>query len=442
MRPNHLPQFNAAIHTQAALAAIDNPTGEGKRAFIKVYRANALAQAQHIDQLRSSAASLSPLAGLTISIKDLFDVQGETTTAGSIALKDTPAALSDAPIVTRLKAAGVVIVGRTNMTEFAYGGVGMNVHYGTPAAPFERDLSPRIPGGSSSGAAVSVADGMAWGAIGSDTGGSTRIPAAFCGIVGFKPTQARISRDGAIPLSTTLDSIGPLAKTVADCALLDACMADEPMTIPTARSLNTLRIAVPKTIVFDALDPAVATAIERSISTLAKSGASITEIDMPEFSTIIESMQRITFAGAEAWAWHRKLIAAKGDLYDWRVKKRLLLMNDLRAADYIDLLALRQQIIAQVSAKLEGFDAMLMPTVPIIPPTIASLEADETTFFKTQPLTVRNCQLINFIDGCAISLPCHEPGAAPVGLMLASTAHRDHALFSAALGVEEILERR
>jgi aspartyl-tRNA(Asn)/glutamyl-tRNA(Gln) amidotransferase subunit A len=438
MRPNQSTNFNSVEHTQQSLAKIDDTQGEGKRTFLKVYRETALAQATFIDVAKKAGQHISPLAGLTVSIKDLFDVAGDVTTAGSIALRDAPPATVDAPIVQRLRAAGAVIIGRTNMTEFAYGGIGMNVHYQTPASPFERAKNPRVPGGSSSGAAVSVTDGMAWGAIGSDTGGSTRIPAAFCGIVGFKPTQARISRNGAIPLSTTLDSIGPLAKSVADCALLDACMAGEPMVVPQPYPLKGLRIGIPKTIVFDGLDAAVAAAIEAAMNTLSQAGAVLMHFDAPEFADVIASYSKATFSGAEAWAWHRELFSRKADQYDWRVRKRLEQMQNITSADYIDLLKFRSNVIEKFTACTAPFDVLLMPTVPIIAPTIASLEADEALFFKTQPLTVRNCQLINFINGCAISLPCHHSGEAPVGLMLAGVGGTDKRLLSIAMSVEAL----
>src|SRR5215469_9067384 len=215
--------------TEAALARIADPGGEGRRSFTRVYETAALATADAQDRLRGAGILLSPLAGLPVSVKDLFDVAGEATTAGSVALKDAPPAVADAPIVRRLRAAGAVIVGKTNMTEFAYSGVGINPHYGTPGNPYDR---ARVPGGSSSGAAVSVVDGCAAVAIGTDTGGSVRIPAALCGLVGFKPTQRRVPRDGAVPLSTTLDSIGPLARSVEDCAIVDAILAGEEPVVP------------------------------------------------------------------------------------------------------------------------------------------------------------------------------------------------------------------
>src|SRR6476661_5295344 len=210
--------------TDEAIARIEDPKGEGSRAFMKVYKQQAIAAADASDAQRKAGLVPGPLAGIPVSIKNLCNVAGETTLAGSKALDDAPPAKADAPVVARLRAAGAVIVGSTNMSEFAFSGVGINPHYGTPGNPWDRK---RIPGGSSSGAAVSAADGQCVVAIGTDTGGSVRIPSALCGLVGFKPTQKRVPLDGAFPLSTTLDSIGPLANSVACCAITDAIMAGE-----------------------------------------------------------------------------------------------------------------------------------------------------------------------------------------------------------------------
>src|SRR5216684_1186692 len=242
---------------EAALARIAEPAGEGARSFVKVYADSARAAADAQDSLRKAGYVASPIAGLPVSVKDLFDVAGEQTLAGSKALDDSPPAQRDAPIVARLRAAGAILIGRTNMTEFAFSGVGINPHYGTPGNPHDRHL---IPGGSSSGAAVSVGDGQAVVAIGTDTGGSVRIPAAFCGIAGFKPTQYRIPRDGAVPLSTTLDSIGPLANSIACCAIADAFMAGESPVAPVPIPIEAMRLGVPQTYVLDGLMPEVANA--------------------------------------------------------------------------------------------------------------------------------------------------------------------------------------
>src|SRR6201993_4613189 len=268
---------------EAALAQIADPAGEGARTFVKVYGDSARAAADAQDRLRKAGYVASPLAGLPVSLKDLFDVAGEPPFAGSKALDDTPPAARDAPVVSRLRAAGAVLIGRTNMTEFAFSGVGINPHYGTPGNPYDRRL---IPGGSSSGAAVSVSDGGAVVAIGTDTGGSVRIPAALCGIVGFKPTQKRIPRDGVIPLSTTLDSIGPLANSVACCAVADAIMAGEAPIVPPAISVDALRLGVPQTYVLDGLEAQVATAFANACTMLSRAGARIIDLPLSELAEL------------------------------------------------------------------------------------------------------------------------------------------------------------
>ena len=262
---------------EACLDRIEDPAGEGRTTFLHVDRGAALAQADAMDLLRSSGAAPSPYAGIPISIKDLFDITGQVTRAGSTVLANRPAATQDATSVARLRRAGFVVIGRTNMSEFAFSGLGMNPHYGTPRNPWERPQG-RIPGGSSSGAAISVADGMAHAALGTDTGGSCRIPAAFTGLVGYKPTASRVPRTGAIPLSTTLDSIGPIARSVACCATLDAVLANDSPPNLTNRSLAGMRFAVPTTFVLEDMDADVAAHFERSLSRMSAAGARIERI--------------------------------------------------------------------------------------------------------------------------------------------------------------------
>ncbi|WP_374450452.1 amidase, partial [Stella sp.] len=294
--------------TEAALARIADPAGEGAAAFMVVHADAARAAADASDRLRRHGIVPSPLAGIPVSVKDLFDEQGQVTRAGSIALADAPPAVADAPIVARLRAAGAVIVGRTNMVEFAFSGVGLNPHYGTPAAPFERATCRRIPGGSSSGAAVSVTDGMAAVAIGSDTGGSVRIPSAFCGLAGLKPTARRVPTAGAFPLSTTLDSVGPLAPTLACCAVTDAVMAGIAPTVPEAAPLAGLRFGLPRNIVRDGIQPMVADIFDAALQRLSEGGARIVEFDFEELNEIPAANAKGGFAVAEAWALHRARI--------------------------------------------------------------------------------------------------------------------------------------
>ena len=419
---------------EEALARIADPAGEGKRAFVKVYADAACAAAEAQDRLRAVGYVASPLAGLPVSIKDLFDVAGERTLAGSRALDDGPPARADAPIVARLKAAGAVIIGRTNMTEFAFSGVGINPHYGTPGNPHDRSL---IPGGSSAGAPVSVADGMAAVAIGTDTGGSVRIPAALCGLVGFKPTQHRVPRDGAMPLSTTLDSIGPIGVSVACCALTDAVMAGEPAEIPQATPPDGLRLGIPQTVMLDDLEAPVAVAFERAVSALARAGARIIELPLE----MLDDYARINVKGglpvAEAFAWHEKLIERRGQDYDPRIRTRIARGRDMTAAEYIRLLSARADFIRRFDAETEAFDALVMPTVPMTAPPLAAFARDEDYTLLNLKL-LRNTAIINFLDRCALTLPIETPSMAPVGLMVVGRHGEDHRLLAIGGGIETL----
>ena len=431
---------------EACLEKIEDPSGEGRRAFLHVDKGSARAQADAMDLLRSSGAAPSPYAGIPISIKDLFDITGQVTRAGSTVLANRPAATQDATCVARLRRAGFVLIGRTNMSEFAFSGLGMNPHYGTPRNPWERphtshaDASTqgRVPGGSSSGAAISVADGMAHGALGTDTGGSCRIPAAFTGLVGYKPTAARVPRTGAIPLSTTLDSIGPIARSVACCATLDAILANDSPTNLTDRSLAGMRFAIPTTFVLEDTDADVAAHFERSLSRMSAAGARIERIDVPEFADIPSINAKGGFSAAESYTWHRPLIESQGAAYDPRVLVRIQRGATQTAADYIELLAARRAFIAAVKERIVRFDALLFPTTPVIPPRIAALQTDDE-FFRVNGLVLRNPAVINLLDGCAISIPNHAEGEPPTGLMLACLGGQDHHLFRCAAAAEPVI---
>ncbi|HEV7326707.1 MAG TPA: amidase [Bosea sp. (in: a-proteobacteria)] len=423
--------------TEEALGRAQASDGEGARVFTRLHAERALKAARASDALRQAGFARSALEGLPISIKDLFDVAGDVTMAGSVALDDAQPAKANAPVVERLVAAGAIIVGRTNMTEFAFSGLGLNPHYGTPLNPFDR-AAKRIPGGSSSGAAVSVSDGMAAAAIGTDTGGSVRIPAALCGLTGFKPTARRVHRHGAVPLSTSLDSIGPIARSVACCAMLDAILSGTGENLLGEASLAGLRLAVPKTAALDGMDAAVAASFEAALGTLSRAGAQISEIAVPEFAQLGAINAKGGLAAAEAWHWHRELIQRASDRYDPRVRVRILRGREISAADYIDVLAARTAWIDAVEARVASFDALVMPTVPIVAPRIDEL-ADDAAFGATNLLILRNPTFINFLDGCAVSLPCHRPGEPPVGLMLAGAAGRDRAILSIGQAVEAAL---
>jgi aspartyl-tRNA(Asn)/glutamyl-tRNA(Gln) amidotransferase subunit A len=421
--------------TEAALARIEDAKGEGRRAFIKVYRTQALAAADASDALRKAGIVPSPLAGLPVSIKNLCDVAGETTLAGSKALDDSPPAKQDAPVVARLRAAGAVIVGSTNMSEFAFSGVGANPHYGTPGNPADRR---RVPGGSSSGAAVSVGDQMAVAALGTDTGGSVRIPSAVCGLVGFKPTARRVPIDGVVPLSTSLDSIGPLANSVECCAIVDAVFAGEPIVVPQPAPLAGLRLGIPKQFVMDELDAVVAKAFERACKALAAKGAKVEQIDLPQLNELPAINAKGGFAASEAYAWHQKLIARRGNMYDPFVHPRIMRGKEMTAADYVDLLHARADLQKRASAVTGNYDAVIMPTCAIVAPTMEEVSTPDG-FTRKNLLLLRNTTVGNFLDRCAISLPCHGSGELPVGFTLMGEAMADKRLLGLARSVAPVV---
>jgi aspartyl-tRNA(Asn)/glutamyl-tRNA(Gln) amidotransferase subunit A len=421
------------------LARISSVAGEGPRAFLKVYGEQALATADFYDRMRQQGGRLGRYSGIPVSVKDLFDVAGDTTLAGSTVLKGAKAAEQDATAVARLKAAGFIVIGRTNMTEFAFSGLGINPHYGTPLNPWDR-ATGRIPGGSSSGAVVSITDAMAYAALGTDTGGSCRIPAAMCGIVGFKPTASRVPLTGAYPLSASLDSIGPLANSVACCAVLDAILAAQtPVQRPPAPgtdiTANDLRLAVLTNYVTDDLDKGVAASFERALRALKGAGARLTEVRLPELGELPEINRNGGLSAAESYAHHRAQLAKDGSLYDPRVSVRILRGRKQDAADYIELCKLRTDFIDRVAKRIRKFDAILMPTIPIAAPALSDLVADEE-YVRINALVLRNPSIVNFIDGCAISIPCQEPDTAPAGLSLFGLRNTDQQLLSAAAAVE------
>lgn len=425
--------------TLVAQALSEIASGEGARTFTRVYQERARQQAQAADGRFAAQQPRSPLDGIPVSIKDLFDVAGETTTGGSIALAGAPAATANAVIVDRLLQAGAVVVGKTTMTEFAYSGLGINPHYGTPANPWDR-ASRRIPGGSSSGAAVALSDGMCLGSVGTDTGGSVRIPAALCGLTGFKPTARRINAGGLQPLSPSLDSIGVLAHDVASCLLLDAVIADRPLQ-PSAQDLRTARFAVPQTLVLEGLDDSVATVFARAIERLRAQGATVETVPLNELAELADINARGGFTALESWQWHQPLIARHADRYDPRVLSRIRRGAELTDDDRQLLQQQRADWQQRVSAQLAGYHALLMPTTPVIAPTIAELEADEERYFRVNGAMLRNPSVINFLDGCAFSLPCHAAGEAPVGLMISALALQDSELAGWALSIEQALQQ-
>lgn len=424
-------QASASDELEAARAAA--ASAANRDVFLKTRWDAAAREAQ-----RSSPAA--PLAGLPVSIKDLFDLEGEVTTAGSIALKDAAPATADALSVARLRAAGGVVVGRTNMSEFAFSGVGINPHYGTPANPADAK-TPRVPGGSSSGAAVSVATGAAYIGLGSDTGGSIRIPAALCGIVGFKNTARLTPLAGAYPLSWTLDTVCAMTHSVRDAILAHEILADRQVA-RSDKPLSGYRLAVALTQMQDHLDATVARAFERTLSRLAHAGAKITEVSLTQIQDLGTIQSTGGFAAAESYAWHRRLLEQQGSRYDPRVRLRIERGANMKAWEYLELQQARTAWISEVEDALGAFDAVLSPTVPMVAPAIADVapgaERDDA-FFRANALLLRNTSVVNMLDGCALSLPCHAPGELPVGLMAWHGAMRDDTILNLSLQIEHLL---
>jgi len=425
--------------TQAALAAARDPEKEGARVFITRYEAQATQQAIEAGERWQARQSRSPIDGLPISIKDLFDVKGEATTAGSRLLSDAPVATANASVVEKLNRAGAAIVGKTNMTEFAFSGLGINPHYGTPANPWRRE-EKRIPGGSSSGAAVAVADGLCLGAIGTDTGGSVRIPAALCGLTGFKPGASRIDQAGTLPLAPSLDSIGVIAHDVRSCWLLDSIIAEKPLEMRES-DLRHARFAVPQTRVLDDLDRDVAQAWQYALDLLREAGATLVALPLTELDELNSLNARGGITAYEAWQWHQRTALARPEAYDPQVLMRLQRGSQLTEQNAAELYQQRAAWQRRINTALEGFDALLMPTVPQIAPTIASLDEPQR-YMEINALMLRNTSVINMLDGCAISLPCHPAGHAPVGLSLAAFHGDDARVISWAVSVETALTRR
>ena len=425
---------------EECLAGATDDAGEGPRVFTHLDSEAARMAADAMDRLRQAGAPLSRYAGIPVSVKDLFDIEGQVTCAGSMVLRDTPPASADATAVARLRRAGFVVIGRTNMTEFAYSGLGINPHYGTPRNPWRRDRG-HVPGGSSSGAAISVTDGMAHAALGTDTGGSCRIPAAFTGLVGFKPTARRVPLRGALPLSSHLDSIGPIARTVGCCAIMDSVLSDTPIGPMPSRNIDDLHLAVPVGVALTDLDDEVASAFDAALHRLMAKGVRIDRVPVPEFDEVATINAKGGFTAAESYAWHRRLLSKQRDSYDPRVSIRIERGAEQSAADYIDLLAARASLIERATRRIASYDAIVLPTVALTPPRIADLQSDEA-YGRANLLSLRNCTLINMMDGCAISLPVHKQGEAPVGLMLAATADADGHVLSMAALLEPIVAQR
>jgi aspartyl-tRNA(Asn)/glutamyl-tRNA(Gln) amidotransferase subunit A len=400
-----------------------------------VYSQAARSAADAADARTRAGISLGPLDGIIVSIKDLFDVAGEPTRAGSKILADAPPALVDATVVRRLRTAGGVIVAKTNMAEFAFTGIGANPHYGTPGNPADRT---RVPGGSSSGAAVAVADGMCEIGIGSDTGGSTRIPAAFCGIVGYKPSKFRVPTEGAFPLSYTLDSVGPLARTVADCAKADAVMAgDEPWELE-AESPFGLRLGIPQGLPLSELDQTVSARFAAATEKLRRSGVYLSDEPLALFDDMVRLNAKATIPVVEGYAIHRERLATRGADFDPNVRVRLEAARDISASDYIAMIRERSRLVRAMDARLADLDGLVLPTVPAVAPTLAEVSVAPEAFAARNRLALRNTGIVNVFDLCAISLPLPRESGLPVGLMLVARNGQDRKLFRMAAALERL----
>ena len=429
--------LSARDHVESCLAAID--CEDGARAFITVNADTARKQANRIDKLRAAGAALPPFAGVTLSVKDLFDIAGEVTTAGSRVLADARPAARDATVLARLRAAGFIVIGRTNMTEFAYSGLGMNPHYGNPRSPFGRDQgSGRVAGGSSSGSAVSICDDMAAATIGTDTGGSTRAPAAFCGITGMKPTTTRMPSQGVYPLSTSFDAAGPMAGSVDCCAILDDLMTGGEGRAETPFPVAGLRLAMPRGYLFDDLDPEIAAAFDAAVDRLSAAGAIVSDIRLDIIEDLRPANRPKSIVSAEAYEIHRDMLARRHDGYDPYVAARLAAGADISAADFIAMTRERAATCAAVQAVTRPYDALLLPTTPALPLPLDGMEGVET-LMKASARILRNTALSNYLDRPAITMPCHRPGAAPVGLSLMGSRGHDRRLLAIAAGIERVV---
>ncbi len=403
-------------------------------------------EASLIDQARKQGEILPPLAGIPISIKDLFNLRGEKTLAGSIVLKDLcQAETDDADVIKPLREAGLLFAGRTNMSEFAFSGMGVNIHYGTPLSTWDRDIG-HLPGGSSSGSAVSVAEGIVAATLGSDTAGSCRIPAAFNGIVGVKPSYGRLSLKGAYPLSPTSDAPGPLANDVDSCFLLDQLMCGrllpdrELPRLPKLAS-GTLKLVVPKSGVINGLDDEVQAEFDKALAALQNNGV---QIDFVEISAIDQACEQFAIRPVvlhEVYHQHRKMLEAHADLYDPFVYQRMMAGAIISDHEQLARYHEKADIIEAFNQQFRetGADALVYPTVACIPPAIS--ETDTVDKMRTVNMRcLRNTAAANYFDGCAVSLPCHEPGSAPVGLMLSAMNGDDEKLYSIAAAIEAIIK--
>ena len=410
-----------------------------EKVYTKLYAEPARAAADASDARRKAGVSLGPLDGSIVSIKDLFDVAGEPTAAGSLIHAGAAPATRDAVIVQRLRQAGAVILGRTNMTEFAFTAIGDNLHHGTPGNAADAGL---IPGGSSSGAGVAVGEGTSDISIGSDTGGSVRIPASLNGVVGFKPTARRVPLTGAFPLSMTLDSIGPLARNVADCAIADSIMAGKEQAALQPAPLAGLRIGIPRGVLFGDTQAEVAGAFETCIDRIRQAGTRANDLSIDDLiAEMRAATRRGTIASMEGAEVHADWLTTGASVpVDPHVTRPLSRALAVPASAYIRTIRRRGELVATMAERLETVDVLALPTVPMVAPSIAAMAGDEALRDKTEGLLLRNTQVANQFDLCAISLPM--PGTKlPAGLMLVGKHWDDRRLLDIAAAVEALLGR-
>ena len=429
--------MTARALTEGCLARIEDQSGEGARVFLTVEAETAIEQADHIDAMRRKGRAPSRFAGIPVSLKDLFDVAGQVTGAGSTILRGSEPARQDATCVARLRAAGFIFIGRTNMTEFAYSGVGLNPHYGTPKSVWDR-ANGRIPGGSSSGAGVSVADGMAYMGLGTDTGGSCRIPAAFNGIVGYKSSTGRVPKAGVYPLSATLDTVGPLANSVQCCSTIDAMMAGDRTGAVQVREPHTLRFGILRHVALDSMSPEVATAFDAAIKHLGKAGVVFSEIDFPDLADLPNINSKGGISACEAMDVHAQMLERHGAEYDPRVRTRIMSGLTVTGPELVGIYRRRREMVEKFVRLCSGLDGLVMPTVPILAPLISEVDNNDR-YGPLNFLCLRNTFLGNFLDSCAISIPMTARGEAPAGLTLMCPHGTDSALFNASSGIETVL---
>jgi aspartyl-tRNA(Asn)/glutamyl-tRNA(Gln) amidotransferase subunit A len=409
--------------------------------FILVTRKRALEEAAASRKRHREGRAAGPLDGVPIAWKDLVDMAGERTTAGSALFAESPLKEKDALIVTNLSAAGMVALGKTNLSEFAFSALGLNPHFGTPRNPRD-SVTPRVAGGSSSGAAVAVAGGLAPCAIGSDTGGSIRAPAGFCGIVGFKTSEGRIDKRGVFPLSHTLDTIGPMAHTVEDCVLIDMALRGQSTTSVRSLDLKGIEFVVPDKTGIDDAEAEVAANLETTMKRLAAAGAKVTSRPIPEIGAMRAlSAQYGSFVAIEAYAEHRAVFdSADAKRMDRRVVKRAL-GGRVPERDVTNLHRGRETLIAALVDQLKGA-LLVLPATPMTAPAIGPLEGDDELFRVTNLRAIHYTFLGNLFRMCGLALPSGTDAAGlPTGVQFLAPGGEDDRLLSIGLSMDTALSR-